>query len=408
MQETPPIVTLLVADVRRQGRSTGGPSRRACAPALAGAATAQAGARGLAQDGPGCQVVVLDGRVVGVEGVGEAGVRVECLGAGDGGLDVSGLGAASGSRGGVFAQLNSAGAPDAAVVDVPAGVAAAGPLHILYLSSPADGEAGTATSCPRCLIRLGDGARLEVVEEFAALGGTDEGSYFVNAVTEIELGVGAELRLTYVGDDAPRATHIKGTYVNQAEDSNFSLLEARVGGSLSRHELDIDQQGPATQTRMRHLLLAGDGQLHDLHSHLELAHVEGEADQLHKCIATHPSSRGVFDGSVNVGQQAQQTDAGQLTKNLLLSKGATVNAKPNLKIIADDVACTHGCTVAALDAEQIFYMKQRGISEEAANSTLVQAFSNEILMEIPFPALEKRVSGAVSQSLAGFVNAVTI
>ena len=347
--------------------------------------------------------------MVAVEGAEAAGVRVGRLGgspAGDAGAkpDITGIGAASGVRGGVFAQLNSAGAPDAVVVDVAAGATAAGPLHVLYLSSPADEEGGgtAATSCPRCLIRVGDGACVEVVEEFAALGGTDEGAYFVNAVTEVELGTGAEVRLTYVEDDAPGATHMKGTFVDQEEESSFSLLEARVGGGLSRHDLDINQLGPATQTRMRHLLLAGDLQEHDLHSHLELQHVGGEADQLHKCIATHPSSRGVFDGSVNVGQQAQQTDAGQLTKNLLLAKGATVNAKPNLKIVADDVACTHGCTVAALDPDQVFYMKQRGITEEQASSTLVRAFSDEILMEVSFPALAKRVAGAVSQSLREF------
>ena len=145
---------------------------------------------------------------------------------------------------------------------------------------------------------------------------------------------------------------------------------------------------------MRHFVLAGPGQVHDVHTKLRLQHPRGEATQLHKCIVSAPSGepngcshiikfspphvdracnsnqggtasmvlfnhagRGVFDGNVKVERLAQQTDAKQLSRNLLLVKNATVNVKPNLQIIADDVKCTHGCTVSDLEENQLFYFR---------------------------------------------------
>jgi Fe-S cluster assembly protein SufD len=87
----------------------------------------------------------------------------------------------------------------------------------------------------------------------------------------------------------------------QAEGSSYELVEARLGGSLSRHDVGISQAGPDTVTSMKHFLLAGAGQLQDLHTKLALDHPRGQADQLHKCIASAATGRGVFDGNVKVG-----------------------------------------------------------------------------------------------------------
>jgi Fe-S cluster assembly protein SufD len=87
----------------------------------------------------------------------------------------------------------------------------------------------------------------------------------------------------------------------QAEGSSYELVEARLGGSLTRHDVGITQAGPDTVTSMRHFLLAGAGQLQDLHTKLALDHPRGQADQLHKCIASAATGRGVFDGNVKVG-----------------------------------------------------------------------------------------------------------
>ncbi|GFH10688.1 Fe-S cluster assembly protein SufD, partial [Haematococcus lacustris] len=121
------------------------------------------------------------------------------------------------------------------------------------------------------------------------------------------------------------------------------------------HDVVVQQGGPRTQTHMNHFVLASSNQLHDLHTKLELNHPEGVAKQLHKCIVASASGRGVFDGNVKVNRRAQRSDAGQLSRNLLLANRATVNVKPNLQIIADDVKCTHGCAVSDLSDEELFY-----------------------------------------------------
>lgn len=110
-----------------------------------------------------------------------------------------------------------------------------------------------------------------------------------------------------------------------------------------------------------------------------LDHPNGKANQLHKCIAAHSSARGVFDGNVQVNKLAQQTDAKQLSRNLLLVPRATVSVKPNLQIVADDVKCTHGCTVSDLEEDELFYFLSRGIDAETARQALVYSFGLEVV-----------------------------
>lgn len=310
------------------------------------------------------------------------------------------LGAQSRGRGGPFATVNGAIARDAAVVYVPANVSVVHPIHVLYLSSCEDapGAARTA-SAPRLLVVLEDGACAEIIEEFAPLHASASGPSLCAAVAEIELDDRATLKHSYVEIEGQGAAHMKATLVNQGQESDYSLTEARVGGELTRHDLGVDQLGERTQTTLRSFLLAGQGQLHDLHSKLKLDHPEGAAAQLHKCISAHPTSRGVFDGNVRVNRLAQRTDAQQLSRNLLLAPRATVNVKPNLQIIADDVKCTHGCTVSDLEDEELFYLKARGIDTATARQMLVYSFGREVVQGLRDEALLARVEGAVRRSL---------
>jgi Fe-S cluster assembly protein SufD len=317
-------------------------------------------------------------------------------------------------RGGPFAVVNGAMAADALVVALPTGMSITRPLHIVNVSTAgaaggSSGEGRTlAASAPRLLICLGKGAAVEVIEEYVSAGGCDTAVF---AVAEVVLGTEAMLKHGYVQREAAGSVHLKSTLVDQAEGSSYSLVEARVGGGLSRHDVGVAQGGPETETRMRHFLLAGASQLQDLHSKLVLDHPRGEADQLHKCIVSHASGRGVFDGNVKVragggpaggvggregacsagrvgacvgrsrmrrprllltchpspcgpapeppkvNRMAQKTDAGQLSRNLLLVPRATVNVKPNLQIIADDVKCTHGAAISDLSEEELFYFR---------------------------------------------------
>ena len=113
----------------------------------------------------------------------------------------------------------------------------------------------------------------------------------------------------------------------------------------------------------------------------------------------HAEGRGVFDGNVQVNRLAQRTDAGQLSRNLLLVPKATVNVKPNLQIVADDVVCTHGCAVSDLDDDQVFYFLSRGIDEATARASLVYSFGMEVVGRIRQEALRERLEAATRESL---------
>lgn len=169
--------------------------------------------------------------------------------------------------------------------------------------------------------------------------------------------------------------------------------------TLCRHDVSIQQGGVETSTTMRHFLLCGAGQLHDLHTRLVLDHPEGSADQLHKCIVSDSTGHGVFDGNVQVNKAAQRTDAGQLSRNLLLVPKATVNVKPNLQIIADDVKCTHGCAVSDLSEEELFYFRARGIDAETARQALVYSFGAEVVQLLEHKDLVDRTRNRIESKL---------
>jgi Fe-S cluster assembly protein SufD len=339
------------------------------------------------------------------------------------------LGELSSARGGPFAAVNGALARDAAVLALPAGASLRQPLYVLHLStSPSASSSSSssslptrAASAPRVLVVLGAGAEAELIEEHASLpssasssasSSSSSSSSFEDAVAEVFLAEGARLRHSYAArpgaDNAPPSSsssssssssnlppiHVRATLVDQAMRSSYSLAEVRAGGArgaLTRHDVDVRQLGSDTETQLKHFALCGPGQLHDLHTRLELDHPRAKASQLHKCIAASSDSRGVFDGGVRVGKGAQQTDAGQLTRSLLLAPRATVHARPNLQIVADDVRCTHGCAISDLADEELFYFRARGVPREQARAALVASFGGEVVRALGSAALEGRV-----------------
>uniref|UniRef100_A0A7S0NAH2 Fe-S cluster assembly protein SufD n=1 Tax=Pyramimonas obovata TaxID=1411642 RepID=A0A7S0NAH2_9CHLO len=314
------------------------------------------------------------------------------------------LGKQSAEFGSVFAQLNTACMADAVVVVVEDGVQCAAPLHVLVLSSAGPTAESTAASHPRLLVAAGTGASIEVVEEFGGAAAASSGAYFTNAVAEIVLAEEASVKHSVVQSQTAGAIHMKATFVQQAANSSYALTEASTGSQLARHDIKISQQGAATSTTMRAFLCAGKNQLLDTHSSLVLDHPNGTSDQLHKCIAAAPTARAVFDGNVKVNKLAQKTDAQQMSRNLLLCPRATVNVKPNLQIIADDVKCTHGCTVSDLEDEELFYFQARGIDPDTARSMLVFSFGQEVVQGLEYKDLRGRVEQRVKQTLDSATN----
>ncbi|XP_015880100.3 protein ABCI7, chloroplastic [Ziziphus jujuba] len=296
-----------------------------------------------------------------------------------------------GSEGDLFWSINGIGAPDLTVVYVPAGCIVENPIHLRYFSIEG-GEEGSSKlpiSNPRVFVFVEKGGEIGIIEEF--LGGDGNKSYWANAVLEVVVEEGGKVRHSYIQKQSFSAAHIKWTSVRQESNSTYELVEVSTGGRLSRHNLHITQLGPDTVTELSTFHLAVSDQTQDLHSKLVLDHPRGYSRQLHKCIVSHSLGQAVFDGNIKVNRYAQQTDAGQLTRSLLLEPRATVNVKPNLQIIADDVKCSHGAAISDLEETQLFYFRARGIDAETARKALVLSFGAEVIQQLPYPSVRKEI-----------------
>ncbi|XP_057449695.1 protein ABCI7, chloroplastic [Lotus japonicus] len=287
--------------------------------------------------------------------------------------------------GDLFWSINGIGAPDLTVVYVPEGCRVESPIHLVYYAVEGSGE-GSKTlpvSNPRVLVVVEKGGEVGIIEEFCSTEGNGNECYWTNSALEAVIREGAKVTHSYIQTQSSSAAHIKWTSIRQESSSKYELTEVSTGGKLSRHNLHIKQLGPDTVTELTTLHLSVGDQTQDLHSSLVLDHPRGYSRQLHKCIVAHSQGQAVFDGNVKVNRYAQQTDAGQLTRSLLLEPRATVNVKPNLQIVADDVKCSHGAAISDLEESQLFYFVARGIDPATARKLLIDAFGGEVIDKFP-------------------------
>ena len=286
---------------------------------------------------------------------------------------------------------------DAFVVWVKANQEIKQPIHLLNLTATEDKATWIQ---PRILVIAEANSQVEFIEYYGAIavGCSDsvgKQSYTNNVVTEIHVGANAAVKHTRIQRDSGDAFHIAKTAVTQARDSRYTINEISLGSKLYRHTLNIQQDGEQTETYLNGLTMLQGTQVGDTHSEVCLTKPHGTVNQLHKYIVDN-SGRGVFNGKVNVPKLAQMTNAAQLNRNLLLSPKARVNTKPELQITADNVRCTHGATVSQLDADEIFYLRSRGLNEYDASHLLIDAFAAEILQEIPLDSLRQRLTQCVA------------
>ncbi|MGZ8268824.1 MAG: Fe-S cluster assembly protein SufD [Burkholderiales bacterium] len=286
----------------------------------------------------------------------------------------------------VFAALNTAHLRDAAVIVVPARVACEKPVHILHLAAQAD-----TASYPRCIVVAETGADCMVVEEYAGL---EQVAYLANAVTEIAIAPNARVRHVKLQRESGRAFHIATCAVRVAKDAVYSSQTVTLGARLSRYDLNVTLDGEGASAQIDGLALISERQLADTHTMIDHARPNGRSVQLHKTIVGD-AAHAVFSGKIYVRPGAQLTDSAQESRNLLLSDRATVDTKPQLEIFADDVKCAHGATVGQLDAEQLFYLRSRGLPERMARNLLTYAFGASVIDRIPVPSVVARLEKIV-------------
>jgi len=281
----------------------------------------------------------------------------------------------------VFAAFNTAFLSDAAVIWAPRNATFAAPVHLLFITT----QAGVV-SHPRCLLIAEAGSSLTLIEDHVSLQSV---ACLSNAVTEIVLADQAKVRHIRVQRAGPQAFHIANTSVSLGRASHYRSVSVDMGAQLSRHRLDV-VLGVGADCAVDGLAVVAGSQLADTHSCINHAQPHGRSRQLHKCIAGG-TARAVFNGKVKVQPGAQHTDAAQMSRNLLLSTRARIDTQPQLEILADDVKCAHGATVAPLDTEEVFYLQSRGLSDSAARDLLTYAFGAEIIARIPVPSLRQQL-----------------
>jgi Fe-S cluster assembly protein SufD len=264
-----------------------------------------------------------------------------------------------------FIALNSAFMRDAVVVHVPAGRSPERPVFLVFLAS-AEG----ITSFPRVVIAADEGSKASVVEVHV---GADHRAVLSNAVTEIKLAPGASLTYHTVQASPTTGFHIHHVSVEQGADSSFHAHGLSLGGRIVRNDVRVALSASGAACTLDGLYLASDGSHIDNHTSIEHRAPRTTSREDYRG-AVDGKSRAVFSGRIVVNPDAQQTDARQNNRNLLLSEGARVHSKPHLEIFANDVKCSHGATTGRLDEQALFYLRSRGIGAKEASRLLVRAF----------------------------------
>ena len=330
---------------------------------------------------PGSRLVFVNGffsaklsRVTPVAGGGRIGSLAAAL-ATDAALIEKHLGQYARTEKNSFAALNQALFTDGAFIFVPAGVEVAEPVQLIYISSAKqNGE----TIQPRNLIIAGANSKLTVVESYLSTGNV---AHLTNAVTELVAGENANVEHVKVQDESAGAFHIATISGEFGRASKVSVHSFALGAKLSRNNIRTKLAGEGLECILNGLYLTRDEQLADHHMIVEHAEPHCASHEYFNGILDD-KSKGVFHGRILVREIAQKTDAKQTNKNLLLSDDASADTKPQLEIYADDVKCTHGATIGQLNAESIFYLRSRGMSEDTARRMLIHAFAGEIIERI--------------------------
>ncbi len=291
-----------------------------------------------------------------------------------------------------FVALNTAFAQHGLVIEIAARAIIEKPIALYFIG---DSSKDKLVYNVRNLVRAGKFAEATIIEKFDCFG--DDQS-LTNVVNEFSVAENAHLKYFKIENDSDNAYHISNTHVSQQSVSNFSANTFALNGAMVRNNLNIKLENEGIETYMNGLYLL-DGKTHvDNHTVVDHKMPNCYSNELYKGIMDD-SSRGVFNGKIFVRQDAQQTNAFQSNKNILLSDKATVNTKPQLEIWADDVKCSHGCTTGQLDEDALFYLQTRGIQKEKARAILLTAFASDVLENIANEAIKTYLEEIITERL---------
>jgi Fe-S cluster assembly protein SufD len=293
-----------------------------------------------------------------------------------------------------FTALNTAFMDDGAVIEVAAGATLARPIHLVFLSRA---NGAPVISHPRNLVIAGAGSQASIIETYS---GGEGQTYCTNTVSEIVLGPGAALDHYKIQREGNAAFHIGTVSISQGPSSRLWSSAISIGGLLSRSEISTLLDAEDSECTLDGLYLASEQQHVDHHTSIDHRKPRCSSRELYKGVLDGQAT-GVFNGKVFVRPDAQQSDAAQVNKNLLLSDDATVDTKPQLEIFADDVKCSHGATIGRLDQNALFYLRTRGIDAAEGRRLLIHAFAGEIIQRMKVEPLRMQLEHMLAQRFGG-------
>jgi Fe-S cluster assembly protein SufD len=288
--------------------------------------------------------------------------------------------------------LNTAFCKEGAYIYIPRNKMPKKPIEILHFAT---GNEASIMLQPRNLVIVEENAEVQIMERHQSLTANE---VLTNSVTEIFAAKNAIVDYYKIQNDAAEASLIDNTYINQKDKSVVNVHTFSFGGKLTRNNLNFYQNGEHIDSTMKGVTILGEKQHVDHHTLVHHIEPNCESHQDYKGIYDE-NSTGVFNGKIIVERLAQKTNAFQQNNNILISDKATINTKPQLEIFADDVKCSHGCTIGQLDEEALFYLQSRGIPKKEANALLMYAFANNVLASVRIPELKARINKLIAHKL---------
>lgn len=268
--------------------------------------------------------------------------------------------------------------------------------HPLYLYHILNTKENHALAQPRSLIYVEESAKVQLVETYKTIGTMDS---FTNEVMEVIVNANAIAEYYKIQNDSVNASQVGTTHIRQIGKSYVHAVTISLDGGVIRNNIDIIMEAAGNEAHMYGLYLLK-GRTHvDNHTLVDNTKPNCFSNEFYKGIMDEYST-GVFSGKIFVRPDAQKTNAYQSNKNILLTETATINTKPQLEIFADDVKCSHGCTVGQLDPEALYYLRTRGISKDNARAMLLNAFAEDVVGQIKVEALHNHVEELITGRLS--------
>ena len=289
-------------------------------------------------------------------------------------------------------SLNTAFAKEGAYINIPKHNEVEKPIEIINFST---GNEAALLLQPRNLIVVGENSHVQIIERHQSLSGNP---VLTNAVTEIFAEKRAIVDYYKIQNDVRSASLIDNTYISQEQGSNCSVHTFSFGGNITRNNLNFYQKGEHCDSTLKGITILEDKQHVDHNTLVHHIAPNCESHQNYKGIFDDAST-GVFNGKIIVSKEAQKTNAFQQNNNILISDKATINAKPQLEIFADDVKCSHGCTIGQFDEDALFYLRSRGIAKKEAQALLMYAFANTVLESVKIPELKVRINKLIATKI---------